>query len=325
VRVGFGPSRARGEALDRAVRRRLSHSLSALCGAVEGELSCDVPALRAIAAATEAHPVRPAVPAAYAVCVPLLHGDDVAAAEAGLALLTAPGLRQPATPRVTTLTDAELGPGMAGCYRLALSDEGDVPFEPLDAGELPGAMRRVEEALALLGPGFAGEIGAVAHEVVAVSVPAGSELVFHGGSSFFLWGGIMLNLAAHPTRVKLAEGLAHESGHAVLFGMTMGAPLVLNPPDERHPSPLRHDPRPMDGIVHATWVLARMHLAMETLLAQGGLAAAEREEARAALARIRRDFADGLAVTDAHARFTPDGARAFDLARGYMAGQPAGS
>jgi HEXXH motif-containing protein len=53
--------------------------------------------------------------------------------------------------------------------------------------------------------------------------------------------------------------LTHEAAHSLLLGYTLGAPLVESDPAERFSSPLREDLRPMDGIVHATYVLARMH------------------------------------------------------------------
>jgi HEXXH motif-containing protein len=322
---GFSPTAARGEGLDAAVRGKLAASICALADAVDGRLDADLPALRALATAVADHPVSPAVVAAYSACVPLLFGGDRVAAEGALARLADPALRLRAAPRVTTLDDALLGSGMAEAYAAAMGVESEARFAAIPRLALGDAARRLAEARALLGASFTAEIDAVAHEIVAVAVAPGGELLFHGATSFLLWGALLLNLDAHPTRVKLAEGLAHESGHAVLFGLTMGAPLVTNPDDERHPSPLRHDPRPMDGITHAVWVLARMHLAMEVLLAGDALTHEERTEAEVARTRIARDYRDGLAVVDAHARFTPEGAAAFDLARGYMlsaAGSP---
>ncbi len=52
--------------------------------------------------------------------------------------------------------------------------------------------------------------------------------------------------------------LLHETAHQLLFGLSLDQPVVENDVEERYASPLRPDPRPMDGIFHATFVCARM-------------------------------------------------------------------
>ncbi|MBL6431916.1 MAG: hypothetical protein HPM95_15385 [Alphaproteobacteria bacterium] len=59
----------------------------------------------------------------------------------------------------------------------------------------------------------------------------------------------------------------HEAAHGTLFAMSPVEFYVFNPENERYSSPLRLDPRPLDGIYHATFVLARMHIAMRELVA----------------------------------------------------------
>jgi prophage antirepressor-like protein len=99
----------------------------------------------------------------------------------------------------------------------------------------------------------------------------------------------------------LIEGLAHEGGHCLLHGMTMGEQTVENDAEACFASPLRDDPRPMDGLVHATFVLARMHMALAAVLRSGCLTAPERAEAATRLDAVTRDYADGLAVVSAAA------------------------
>ena len=322
--AAFAPDGARGRAVDRRVRDHLARSLDSIADAAEGAIACDAPAIRALAEAVRAHPVSPAVMATYADAVVALDGDDQAAVEAVLAALADPALRRPAAPRIVTLHDRHLGPGNAERYRNHTNDDPTVPtlFDPLEAATFDRARARVEEASALTAralPGLQAEIAAVAPETLLVVPSPSAEYIFHGAANFYLWGAILLNPDAHPTRVKLVEGLAHESGHAVLLGATLGAPMVENPDSERFPSPLRHDPRPMDGIIHAACVLARMGWAMDGLLASGLLSAQERDEAGAARARIGRDFADAARVVRDHARFTPFGAAAFAGAEAWMA------
>ena len=96
-------------------------------------------------------------------------------------------------------------------------------------------------------------------------------LQFDGASTFYLWGAVFVRVAG-KSPVELAEALAHETGHLLLFGLTIGRPLVENSYDERYASPLREDPRPMEGLVHAAYVLARMHYTRASLLKSGALA-----------------------------------------------------
>lgn len=297
------------------MRDGLAASLRRLGIAAEGALRCDPAAIQALSDAVAAHPVRPLVMARYAAAMAAIGTGDRQVTEAALAALADPALHAPAAPRTVTLCDADLGPGGAALYRHLLNDD---PESPVAIGALDPALRaaapaRVAAALGLLGADFAGEIAAVTPEVVAVAPVPGAPMAIHGATSFHLWGAIAVNLAAHPTEAALAITLAHESGHAVLFGATLGVPLTVNDPAERYASPLRATPRPMEGIVHATWVLARMHLAAERLIAGGIDLRAERDA-------IRRDYADGLAVVDAAARFTAAGAAVFAPARDYMAG-----
>jgi HEXXH motif-containing protein len=134
-----------------------------------------------------------------------------------------------------------------------------------------------------------------------------------------LWGALFINPARPKTDVELVETLAHESAHSLLFGHAIDDPLVENDTAERFQSPLRDDPRPMDGIFHATFVSARMHYAMARLAQSGLLAAADEASAREAMTRDASAFRDGLAVVEANGRLTGLGAAVMAGARNYMA------
>ena len=128
----------------------------------------------------------------------------------------------------------------------------------------------------------------------------------------------MLNPSLVPNRIILIESLAHETAHALLFGLTLGADLSTNGPNARYASPLRADARPIEGIVHATFVLARMVYALERLAARSALTEEERALVGSRLARHRESYTAGLAVVDAHARFTEAGAAIFQACRQAM-------
>jgi len=75
----------------------------------------------------------------------------------------------------------------------------------------------------------------------------------------------------------------------------------------------------MDGVFHATYVVARMHQTLTRLLASGAVEPADRERALADLAAHQRNFAAGDAVIRENGRLTPLGAEVIETARAYMA------
>ncbi|TCJ19776.1 HEXXH motif domain-containing protein [Parasulfuritortus cantonensis] len=169
-------------------------------------------------------------------------------------------------------------------------------------------------------PDLAAEFAGLVCEVCMVVGDSQAAMQFDGGSSYMLWGGLFLNAASHDTDVAMVEVLAHESGHSLLFGYALDEPLVENADDELFKSPLRHDPRPMDGIYHATYVSARMHWAMSRLLDSGCLDAAGRAEAQAARDRDREHFEAGYAVVAEFGLLTETGRAVMAGARAYMDG-----
>ena len=89
------------------------------------------------------------------------------------------------------------------------------------------------------------------------SVKEGSRISFGGYSSSLALGTIALNVEATCFGAILIQVL-HELGHQILFAMTAETPLVFNKPEDSFRSPLRQDMRPMDGVVHASFVSARL-------------------------------------------------------------------
>lgn len=81
---------------------------------------------------------------------------------------------------------------------------------------------------------------------------------FAGASAFDAWGAVLVNPCYRNDPLHLALTLIHESSHLKLFHAYLDDEIVLNDPDETYSSPLRRQPRPMNGIYHAAFVLARM-------------------------------------------------------------------
>lgn len=325
---GFFPDAGRVLAIDAGVRGRLADSLDTAFGVVEGA-GLPLAALRELSAAIRAHAIRPGVIALYGDLLPALMGEDEASLAGVVQQLAMPCWREPAGFRIVTLDDAELGPGMAERYRGHVQDDPEhvISLLPVEGDALREGRRRVAGAMALLAaaaPALHAEIDALINEIVLVKSQAGAgTLAFHGASSFFLWGALALNLAQHGSRVKLVEGIVHEAAHCLLHGFTLGGPMTANAGGELHVSPLREDLRPMEGLVHAAYVLARMHLAMgallqPALLADGHVTAAERAEAAQRYAGAAQNFCDAQQTIAVSAAFTPVGAAVFAAARAYM-------
>ncbi|MEM7314763.1 MAG: HEXXH motif-containing putative peptide modification protein [Planctomycetota bacterium] len=224
--------------------------------------------------------------------------------------------------RIVSLTDEDLGNGQAERYARLVDDDPQHPYaiKPLTAN-IDDARSRVTSALQLLDEGvpeLAHEMRGLVREIVLVA--DGGEtagFTFDGASTFYLWGAVLLNVA-EANRLDLAQQIAHEAGHLLLFGLMLGQPLTENDLDEQYTSPLRKDARPMEGVVHAAYVLARMSYTLERLLASDLLSEQEKAAARADVAAHRRRYFDTLPVIEQHAKFTSEGAEAFRGALRYM-------
>lgn len=214
-------------------------------------------------------------------------------------------------------------------YARLLSLETEVPLAAPQADEWRGFEESVTAALALIEEAdavLAAELRAVIVQIVgAISAAQNGGRRFGGASSFMLWGAVVLNVRQHSNRLEMLAGLVHEAAHQLLFGLSIDEPLVENPIDERYGSPLRSDPRPMDGIFHATFVCARMHYAYARLMdaAKNSLSQAERDFIAERLRDHRRKFLDGRETLQRFGRLTNNGDRILSAAADYM--QSAGS
>jgi hypothetical protein len=331
---GFFPDAHCAQLIDAAVRARLAGSLSTAFALLDNAAAELPPALDNLISAIRSRQVRPGIMVLYGDLIPAILEQNNAVLTAVISLLARPEWCATATHRVVTLDDAELGTGMAGRYVQHIADDPEnlISMAAINAAELAGGRDRISDAMMLLAhaaPALYAEINALISEIILVkNQPLPGALEFHGASSFFLWGALILNLTAHPGRVKLVEGLVHEAAHGLLHGLTLGGPMTTNNTSERHVSPLRDDKRPMEGLVHAAYVLARMHFAMgalahPSLLAAGQITAAEQTEAMRRYRSAAQNFRDAEQTIMAHGDFTPAGKALFAMAQDYMNAAPA--
>ncbi|HHZ10782.1 MAG TPA: hypothetical protein GX405_18595 [Rhizobiales bacterium] len=316
----FFPDGARAVNVYATVLRRLSESIAAIVAAMP--VAPEKRASWSTIAERIPRQGRPgvAVFATYHELVSAVERDDV---EAAILLLDRIDAAVDQPPGPFAVSWAGVGAEERQLYLRALNADPTTPvaFAAPDAAIAAAAIRTVGEALAELdrsAPEIAAEIRGLLTQIVLVAGTAGSDGRFDGATTFYCWGALFLNAEEHQSLVDMIDGLAHESAHALLYGLALGGPLVTNPVTERHPSPLRRDLRHLDGIFHATFVSARMHLAHSRILAGGRLTKHQQEAARHARATSAAAFAAGLRTLRDHARFTPLGAELIDSAERYM-------
>ncbi|HYM17212.1 MAG TPA: HEXXH motif-containing putative peptide modification protein [Micropepsaceae bacterium] len=202
-------------------------------------------------------------------------------------------------------------------YRRFSDTDVEMPFtlfppRPQDAARTRALIGDAFAALDASNCALADEIRILLPEIVLASGE------FEGISAFMMWGGVILNDNAHNTLLDMVQVLAHESGHHLLFGLCADGPMHENDDEARFSSPLRMDPRPMDGIVHATYVSARMHQAVNRMMDSGLLDEAQMEKGRAANQANVKRFAHGMEAIEGHARLTSLGAEIMGGAQRYM-------
>ncbi len=307
------PSAEQGQHADIVMRRQLGNSLSYLRDVCASWL--DAGEATALAAAAEAlqagRRLHPAVFGHYAQWVQALVQEDQDQARLAVKALLNSAAQGERYASCVSLDDPELDTSRDIITTLmAAGDDDGMALTSPQPSALEHTLRTLDEAWVLARkrvPALAAEIQTLVAQTVLVGNAPEASLRFDGGSSYMLWGALLINADEQRSPVAMLELLAHESAHLLLYAAAHAEPLVANPEEERYPSPLREDPRPMDGIYHATWVSARMAWAMHQLAVHPNTPAAQAEEARSALASDLSHFRAGHAVVQAHGRLTPTG------------------
>ncbi len=322
----FEPDGARASFIDRRLRHSLAASLETIFDQVSAALALAPDRCAAFVEAIKAGPISPRVVATYADLVETIYQDqDDQARLLAQALLEAP----PAAPglRVLNLTDEDLGEGQAERYaRHAFEESQGIRLAPVSQETLDRLAPAVADVLMLLdaaAPALSTEIHHLMREVVLVQGADPQSDGFGGATSFYLWGAMLLNATKLDDRVSLVTAIIHEAAHSFLFGVNLGARLTENAAEDLCASPLRTEPRPVEGVFHATFVLARMIYGLDHLLQSGDFSVEEAARAKAARGRHVEDFHAGLRSL-AIARFTPAGAQLLDAASRYVAGRGGG-
>ena len=318
----FIPDAGHAARCDRAMHVGLADSLRQICDASEGKVPFDRAAIeRLIGQIESGRRLSPHAFAIYYDLVPALINDRLDDARGLFAELAR---EQPVEASFRMLALGE--PALANqAERYLRFMNGDLAYKyvflPPSAEDVAAFSRQFAGVMDLLQqatPEFVAELKALIAELILVVGPNDARVHFDGGSSYQLWGALFLNAVRHTTRIDVIDALAHESAHSRLFGLCTDEAAVKNPDDELHPSPLRPEPRPMDGVYHATFVSARMHWVMSRLVSSDLLTEEERALAIQARDADRRNFERGYETVAAHGQLTRTGQLALDAARAYM-------
>lgn len=316
---GFTPSGERGRALDWAMRHRLADSLSYVFSQLGSELGIDPMEAARIERVIREHRQPPQLFGCYydlVIAVEQNRADNARDLAAEIRQRGASADPEHWARSLTEYPDVD----RARYCRLLLPQ--DIVATDPEETAAADAKQRIVAAMDLLDRGYpamADEIRALLYEIVLAAGPTEPKaMTFDGSSAFMLWGAIMLNVLGQTTVLDTAQALAHESGHNLLFGKCVSGPLVENDDEEAFSHPLRLDPRPMDGVFHAAYVIARMHQTLEALLRSGALDSEQTEAARADLALHQKNFAAADEVIRGGGRLTPLGLENIEQARQHM-------
>lgn len=318
----LSPNAARVEEFDRNLRARLFDSFCHIAECV-GLGDDGRPNLDLLEGRLRGSSVSPWVFCLYSKLVAELSKDYSDSATSIVAdIMAAASL--PAGAGVVPFRDCTVPASWWDHFEVLFDTDSERHFAP----EIPGpetfslCKREVGEGLSLLrlaDPPWHDEVRSLLPIIVAGSGPLDTADMFNGASTFFFWGGSLINAQVRRSPVSIIDLLVHESSHLLLFGLSADGALLSNGGEERYTSPLRSDPRPIDGILHASFVASRVHLSMCRLLDSGYLTkdnekrAAERRDHNARSARV------GLDVLNENARPTELGEGVLDSLRSYWA------
>src|SRR5690348_973271 len=321
--LSFRPDPERGRFLYDRIKGRLGESFRQIADASSSIAQIDEGRLTAFLDSMSRSPkISPRFFAIYHEILVAADEDDVDAVSRLFGELVGADSSGNSVP-CYNLTDEYLGPSNAARYRRWADMDPEnplnlLPLTPAEYGRIAAATR---DAFALMdagAPEVSGEIRSLLAEVVFAGGAADDKFMFHGISSFFLWGTVLINAEGHKTALQVVQTLAHESSHMHLFAVALDEPLVHNSDEERYQSPLRVDPRPMDGIYHATYVTARMHYVLSRLLSSSALSSAQVEEAKIACANHVKSYREGYEVVCSKGNLSELGQGLLNRANDYM-------
>jgi HEXXH motif-containing protein len=127
---------------------------------------------------------------------------------------------------------------------------------PAEGALLSHSTGVVQNVLMLLAEHDPVTLAEARHLIQKIAIAETSSM--RAGTSFFAFGLIALaSLHVRQSWTAYLEFIVHEAAHHVLFAHWSQVPMVMNDDSGEYRSPLRVSPRPLSGVFHAAFVLAR--------------------------------------------------------------------
>lgn len=227
--------------------------------------------------------------------------------------------REPETIALAALSDADLHADDIYLLQAAFAD--DVGVTTTLVGPSAESVSRSEalmaEALAVLertAPDWSAELALLSRQVLLAKPASPTDRAFGGAAVFDAFGAVLMNPDGWHDPSTVLMALIHEASHQHMFLFHLDDPVLKNDAAAVFASPLRAEPRPMEGVFHALWVSARMTVAADAVLKsphRPTWASALRSHQVAAL----QSFRDCEKTVAEHADLTALGAKLFQDAR----------
>lgn len=322
---GFEPDAGRAARLSAEIADRFAASLRIVADRLADEPGIDRAALDRLAdetaAARRLDPTRSAL--FHRAVAAFRSGDRPEAAR--LVARIGGFVQRPIAmpPEVADLDDADLGADVAAIFAGIIDVEPDnrldlVPAGPAVKARVAAYLARSAEIMRADCPALAAEIEQLTTLVVLADQGPERRIIAHGVSAFEIWGAVFLQGPGMESTIDVLESFTHECAHVLLYAIAVAGPVVENPRDQRIWSPFRGQFRTVDGVFHATFVLARMIYVLEAALAGTTLTPSERAEAERRLASNYETFAESLSFLKEHAVFTERGRALTEGAEAYV-------
>lgn len=181
----------------------------------------------------------------------------------------------------------------------------DVQFLSFSSQEFKNVKKSIEKGQKILKqffPNFFKEFEEMTSEILILNAHG-----LRAGSSINLFGMIYKSYQYKWRKISdILEFLIHEPSHLYVFLLNKDDQLILNA-TEKHESPLREEKRPLMGIYHATFVLARVSYVLSKALLLNAIPENERDYSQELLADYRKRFFEGFKTLQTHAQMTPLG------------------
>lgn len=295
------------ESLDQKVRLRLAKSLDSLWHQTAPRLEPELSARQRLLDRIRECAQHPRVFARYYdLALALKSARIMDARHISDGLLELP--EQARHPGTFAFAPETLGEDFDRFSRLLFAEEGlSRPLAAPDVMRFEATRRRLSEARDLIqeiDPEAAAEVAQLWPQIYLARPEQVGRVRFAGVTSFMTWGAGVMNVEAFDDSFVVATFLVHETTHSLLFALGCDEALVRNPLAESYSSPLRRDPRPMDGIFHATVVCARTFDFHRRCLDRHILDAARRVQVESRIGSVRSSYAAGRKVIDEHGQLS---------------------